>query len=62
MLAHLWTQEPAPLEYIELQMCRDVYHCPPQYLPSWHVIRQHMAMIQVENEVREKRQKAKRNG
>jgi len=43
-------------------MCRDVYHCPPQYLPPWNVIRQHMAMIQVENEVREKRQKAKRKG
>ncbi len=27
MLAHLWADAPAPFEYIELILKRDVYHC-----------------------------------
>lgn len=60
MLAHLWTQEPAPLEYIELMMCRDVYHCAPKDLPPWRIIRRHLAMLEVEATVKAKRQKAKK--
>ena len=60
MLAHLWTDEPAPLEYIELMMCRDVYHCAPKDLPPWHVIKRHIAIMEVEADVRKRRQKAKK--
>ena len=59
-MAHLWTEEPAPLEYIELMMCRDVYHCPPQHLPPWRIMREHLAIIEVEADVRQRRQKAKK--
>lgn len=31
-MAHLLTGEPAPWEYIELVLCRDVWHCPPSVL------------------------------
>lgn len=55
-MAHLWTQSPAPLEYIELILCRDVYHCPPSMLPPWHICQETLMMMQVEAEVR------KRNG
>ncbi len=27
MAAHLWTDADPPIEYIELFLCRDVYHC-----------------------------------
>jgi len=54
-LAHLWTSSPAPLEYIELILCRDVYHCPPQHLPPWHICEEALAMMQVEAEVRKRR-------
>ena len=54
-LAHLWTQSPAPLEYIELILCRDVYHCPPKDLPPWHICEEALAMMQVEADVRKRR-------
>lgn len=31
-MAHLWTKGPCPPEYLELILCRDVYHCTPQAL------------------------------
>ena len=31
-MAHLWTNGPAPWEYIEYILCRHVYHCTPQVL------------------------------
>jgi len=55
--AHLWTKSPAPLEYIELLCCRDIYHCPPQDLPPWHIIQQHLMMIGIESEVRKRNAK-----
>ena len=57
MRAHLWTHSPAPLEYIELLCCRDIYHCPPQDLPPWHIIQQHLMMIGIESEVRKRNAK-----
>jgi hypothetical protein len=32
MLTHLHTKGPAPPEYIELILCRDMYHCTPNEL------------------------------
>ena len=29
MLSHLWAGAPAPIEYVRLVLCRDVYHCDP---------------------------------
>jgi hypothetical protein len=55
--AHLWTHSPAPLEYIELLCCRDIYHCPPSQLPPWHIIQQHLEMISIESEVSKRKNK-----
>ena len=33
-MAHLYTDAPAPAEYIELILCRDLYHCDPLRLPE----------------------------
>lgn len=41
-----------PLEYLELILCRDVYHCPPSQLPPWHVIARHLVMLNAEALVR----------
>jgi len=41
-------------------MCRDVYHCAPRDLPPWHIIRRHIAIMEVEADVRKRRQKAKK--
>jgi hypothetical protein len=32
VVGHLWADAPAPWEYIELILCRDVYHCRPSDL------------------------------
>ena len=32
MQVHLETDGPIPSEYLELVLCRDVYHCPPDVL------------------------------
>lgn len=53
-MEHLWTKGPCPPEYLELILCRDVYHCTP------HVLRQiplediltHLTCLRIEAEVR----------
>lgn len=50
VLAHLWTQGSAPVEYVELLLCRDVYHCPPDVLarqPARTVLR-HLTCLRAE--------------
>lgn len=32
MIAALWTSGPPPVEYVELVLCRDVFHCTPSAL------------------------------
>lgn len=58
-MAHLWTSAEAPLEYIELILCRDVYRCPPSQLPPWHKIKRHLAMMEIEAQVQRMRSKKK---
>ena len=31
-MAHLWANDTAPIEYLELILCRDVFHCTPSQL------------------------------
>ena len=59
MLEHLWTSGPMPLEYLELVLCRDVYHCPPAQLPPWHRIKKHLIMMEVEAQVQKARSQSK---
>ena len=57
MLVHLWTDGPMPGDYLELVLCRDVYHCPPQQLPPVSQILRHLVCLDVEAKVREMRSK-----
>jgi hypothetical protein len=55
--AHLWTDAPAPMEYVRLILCRDVYHCDPEKaesIPAEYVI-EDLAMMSMENKVRKQR-------
>jgi hypothetical protein len=54
MLAHLATGHPAPREYLELVLCRDVYHCTPLELAKIPVetVEAHLVCIAAENKVR----------
>lgn len=48
---HRWTGSgDAPWDYIELQLCRDVYHCLPSELDAeeWDRISRHLDMMDVE--------------
>ena len=58
-MGHLWTKSKAPLQYIRLFLCRDVYHCTPADLAQvpWRVIAEDLAMIEVEREVSRRRSK-----
>lgn len=60
VMEHLWTDGPMPYEYLELILCRDVYHCPPSQLPPWHKVRRHLAMMEVEAQVEKLRSKKRR--
>jgi len=53
VLAHLWTGAPAPLEYIELILCRDVYHCTPSELEKQYadVVNAHLVCLAAEAKV-----------
>lgn len=44
----------APVEYTELQLCRDVYHCRPSELAEEDaaVVRVHLALLTAESRVR----------
>ena len=54
-MAHLWAGAPAPVEYLQLVLCRDVYHCPPSMLPDWVTIRRALAMMEAESKVRKRK-------
>ncbi len=50
---HLWTKGPPPWEYIELVLCRDVYHCTPvelSHIPA-EIVMRHLAVLGIEGEV-----------
>jgi hypothetical protein len=50
---HLWSSAPAPIEYIELQLCRE-FHCLPSQLqeePADNVLAV-LAMMSAESQVR----------
>jgi hypothetical protein len=55
--AHLWTDAPAPWEYVELVLCRDVFHCLPSQLRQENAqdIFGVLAMLEIEAQVREAR-------
>jgi hypothetical protein len=51
--------EPPPFEYLEMQLCRDVYHCLPSQLDQedWRRISVHQEMMNIEAEVNEAKAK-----
>ena len=57
--AHLGTKAPMPIEYLELVLCRDIYHCTPANLPDWQTISEHLALMAIEAEVNEHKAKRK---
>lgn len=52
-MAHLHTNAPCPPEYLELQLCRDVYHCTPAQLREvpLDTILVHLACIRGEQNI-----------
>lgn len=57
MAAHLFVdpkKHPAPIEYVTLVLCRDVYHCTPSQLrlESAQDILTHLAVLKIESKVR----------
>ena len=59
--AHLWAGGPAPWEYLELTLCRDVYHCTPMELeriPAGTVMK-HLSILGIEAEVQRMKSKHK---
>lgn len=54
-MSHLWAGAPLPVEYLQLVLCRDIYHCPPSMLPDWVTIRRAMAMIDAEQKVAQRK-------
>jgi hypothetical protein len=54
MWAHLWTKSAdAPQEYIELVLCRDIYHCPPDVLERQSItkIYRHLTIMNAEADI-----------
>lgn len=54
MLVYLWLQDgQPPKEYIDLVLCRDVYHCTPSelYQQDARIVMAHLACLDVEAEV-----------
>lgn len=62
MVAHVYTRAPAPLEYLKLILCRDVYHCPPENLPDYATCMRALAMIDAEQAAQRQLQKARKKG
>jgi hypothetical protein len=52
-VTHLWTGGRVPAEYLELILCRDVYHCPPDQLPALSKIMRHLVCMEAEQQVRD---------
>lgn len=62
MLTILWTENEereVPWEYLELMLCREVYHCTPSELAEQpaDVVQMHLSLINAENRVRKLRNK-----
>lgn len=60
LYGHLWTSAPAPWQYIELILCRDIYHCTPVELGKvpYDTITAHLEMMEIEAEVRAAKREA----
>jgi hypothetical protein len=54
---HLYTKKPPPWEYVELMLCRDVYHCTPPELDAvpWHRIKAHLDCLSIEGKYEKER-------
>lgn len=52
-MAHLAIGKPAPWQYTELMLCRDVYHCTPAQLDDVPIetIREHLECMRQEARV-----------
>jgi len=61
---HIWTKRPPPWEYIEMILCRDVYHCRPSELrqEAYEDIILHLACLGMEREVIEANMREKKHG
>lgn len=60
----LWTKSgDVPWEYIELQLCRDIYHCLPSQLAreDYETIQTHLMLMGVENEVEDFKKQVQRD-
>ena len=62
MNAHLFTGDTIPPEYLELILCRDVYHCPPQMLPPLSKVLPHLTCIQMEQKAAERKARKSKHG
>lgn len=62
MITALWTSGPPPPEYVELVLCRDVFHCTPSQLRAEAAddIMAALACLDGESYVREQRERARR--
>ena len=62
MWRHLWTTGPQPWPYLELTLCRDVYHCTPTELAQQPLatIASHLVCMDVEAQVAKRRRKQRR--
>ena len=61
MITALWTEGPAPVEYTELVLCRDVFHCTPSQLRAEDAddILAALACLEAEGYVRKQRERRK---
>ena len=62
---YLWVGESAPpQEYLDLHLCRDVYHCAPSVLfeQDNDVIQAHLVCLDVEARVRKQREQQAKGG
>ena len=61
LLTALWVGQEPPAEYVDLCMCRDVYHCTPAELARQDAvtIACHLAMIAAEARVRQEEARSK---
>jgi hypothetical protein len=49
---------PQPWEYVQLRLCRDIYHCTPSELDGqdWATVEAHLQIINTEEEIRRMKQ------
>lgn len=64
VIAALWTRTKVPLEYLELILCRDVFHCPPTvlYAQPTDAIMNALACLSAEEYVREQERRVASRG